>query len=206
MAYNKFKIDDLTNKLGLSVLVKPWLPIDLPSVRHDSLLETILSEATKDPINSEKARSESIVAPVLKTLRRHNPDVFNCYSGYPFNIDAALSLVGFCDFIISLSPYKPQVEAPVFCIIEAKKDDVEPAWGQCGAAMYAARLFNQQKGKQQVIYGVVTTAFTWCFMRLDKDNQLLIDPNYVPLTFTNPYSVLSALQWILDCSLLQSAS
>jgi hypothetical protein len=43
-------------------------------------------------------------------------------------------------------------------------------------------------------------------MRLDDDNQLFIDPNYVPLTFTNPYSVLSALQWILDRSLLQSAS
>jgi hypothetical protein len=63
------------------------------------------------------------------------------------------------------------------------------------------RIFNQQKGKIcEVMYGCVTTAFSWCFLKLEN-NTLYIDPNYIPLTFTEPHKVLAVLQWILDESL-----
>jgi hypothetical protein len=67
--------------------------------------------------------------------------------------------------------------------------------------MYAAQIFNERKGKaQKAIYGCVTNAFSWCFLKLEEKN-LYIDPNYVPLTFTEPHRVLAVLQWILDESI-----
>jgi hypothetical protein len=64
--------------------------------------------------------------------------------------------------------------------------------------MYAAQLFNQQHNKvQSAIYGCVTNAFNWCFLKL-VDKNLYIDPNYRPLTFNNPEPVLQVLQWLLD--------
>jgi hypothetical protein len=67
--------------------------------------------------------------------------------------------------------------------------------------MYAAQLFNERKGKaKKQIFGCVTNAFSWCFLKLENKN-LYIDPNFVPLTFSEPHRVLTVLQWILDESL-----
>ena len=64
--------------------------------------------------------------------------------------------------------------------------------------MYAAQLFNERAGKKQkAIYGCATSGFSWAFLKLEN-NILNIDPNYVPLTFGNPYSVLATLQWVLE--------
>jgi hypothetical protein len=52
----------------------------------------------------------------------------------------------------------------------------------------------------QLIYGCVTNAFSWCFMKLENKN-LYIDTNFVPLNFTAPQNVLAVLQWILDVSI-----
>jgi hypothetical protein len=45
-----------------------------------------------------------------------------------------------------------------------------------------------------------TNVFLWCFLKLENQ-KLYIDPNYIPLTFTEPHRVLGVLQWILDESL-----
>jgi hypothetical protein len=67
--------------------------------------------------------------------------------------------------------------------------------------MYAAQIFNEREGNpKKQIFGCVTNAFSWCFLKLENKN-LYIDPNYVPLTFTKPHEVLAVLQWILDESL-----
>lgn len=67
--------------------------------------------------------------------------------------------------------------------------------------MYAAQIFHQQQGKpQKSVYGCVTSGYSWIFMKL-IDNTLLIDSRPVPLTFSNPYLPLVALQWILNKSL-----
>jgi hypothetical protein len=51
-----------------------------------------------------------------------------------------------------------------------------------------------------MIYGCVTSAFSWCFLKLENQT-LSIDPNYVPLTFKQPYNVLNTLQWVLNQSI-----
>jgi hypothetical protein len=82
--------------------------------------------------------------------------------------------------------------------IQQEKDNIEEGYAQCGAEMVAAQIFNQKHhNPEKIIYGCVTNAFSWCFLKLEE-NLLSIDVNYIPLTFTEPHRVLNALQWILD--------
>lgn len=202
MAYNKFKLNDLENKLSLKTTQQGWLLQPLPAFVSDSLLNQTLINAQYEALYSEKARSELIITPTLQALKRNNAPKMTIFSGYEFNVEKQLSLQGFCDFIVSLTANTLKIEAPTVLVVEAKK--LEPDlndFGQCGAEMYAAQLFNERAGKpQRTVYGCATSGFSWAFLKLEG-NILSIDPNYVPLTFTNPYNVLATLQWILDKSL-----
>jgi hypothetical protein len=202
MAYNKFKIQTLKEKFGVSIQRNYWLPKELPNFEEDRRLSDTLQEVSKIYLGSEKARSEFVVTPILQTLYRKNQEKFSIFSGYEFNIDKNKGLNGFCDFILSSAQDTFIVEAPAFFIVETKKIDIdENAIAQCGAELYAAQLFNLQKGKpQRAVYGCVTSAYSWGFLNLEN-NILTIDPDYVSFSFSKPYQVLAALQWILDKSL-----
>ena len=202
MAYNKFKIADIRDKLHLKVVNNSWLANDLSAFGRDAVLEGLLLEAMKLFLGSEKARSEFVVTPVLQALNRKNEDKFTIFSGYEFNIDKKEALNGFCDFILSAPANSFLLEAPAFFIAETKKTDIDDnAIAQCCAEMYAARIFNDRAGKpKNTMYGCATSGFSWAFLKLENDT-LYVDPNYVPLTFPNPYNVLATLQWVLDKSL-----
>ena len=202
MAYNKFKkVAQLRQTLGINDIVISWLPPKPEAVRVSDILLQSLTDAKDEALGTEKAKSEYIIAPVLKELRRNNPNKFSSFSGYEFNVDGKLGLAGFCDFILSATPRKAEIDAPIFCLVEAKNDNVEKGIAQCGAEMFAAQMFNEREGKpRKAVYGAVTTAFSWAFLKL-QGKDLFIDPNYVPLTFIEPHHVLAALQWILDESL-----
>jgi hypothetical protein len=199
MAYNKFKLNDLTHQFGIENFNREF--IKFAALKKFNLSEHLLidlQEAKQEALASEKAKSEFIILPVLKELRRKNRHRFSYFSGYEFNVDKKQGLGGFCDVIFSSEPDKLTITAPIICLVEAKKGDIEQGLGQCGAEMYAAQLFNSQENKSPpAIYGCVTNAFNWCFLKLDNKN-LLIDPNYIPLTFNNPEPVLQVLQWLLD--------
>jgi hypothetical protein len=202
MAYNKFKkLEQLRKELAIEDSMNKWLPLSLSFSTITPTLVEALEEASNETLTTEKAKSEFIVVPILKELRRHNPDKFKIFSGFEFNVDTKLKLAGFCDFMLSMNVDRMELTAPIFCLVEAKNDNVEKGLAQCGAEMYAAQLFNERKGQpQKVIYGCVTNAFSWAFLKLESKN-LYIDPNYVPLTFAEPHKVLAVLQWILDVSL-----
>ncbi len=202
MAYNKYKkLEQLDIQLGVKDVSATWLPDAFNPVNISIFLLQSLKDAKNEPLGTEKAKSEHIITPVLKELRRNNLAKFRTFSGYSFEVDDTKDLNGFCDFILSAAAERADIIAPIFFLVEAKNDNVEKGLAQCGAEMYAATLFNVQKGKPcEVMYGCVTTAFLWCFLKLEN-NTLYIDPNYVPLTFDEPHKVLSVLQWILDESL-----
>ena len=203
MAYNKFKIAHLKDKLNLRVLNEYWLNTSLNEFQRDAILDNLLSDAPNLFLGSEKARSEFIVTPVLQALGRRNKGKFTIFSGYEFNIDKKIELNGFCDFILSVPAVNSFVmEAPAFFVVETKKTDIdENAIAQCAAELYAAQVFNERNNKpQKAIYGTVTSGYTWTFLKLENQN-LLIDPDPRYLSFNNPYQVLATLQWILDQSL-----
>ena len=201
MAYNKFKLKDLREKFGIENDTIRFLSDSFPPFGVSPQLLYELADVEGIGLGSEKAKSELIVTPIIKELRHQNVDKFSFFSGYQFDVDAKQGLAGFCDFIFSAMPRKIEIEAPIICLVEAKKDDIDGWLGQCGAEMYAAHIFNEREGHpRKLIFGCVTNAFSWAFLKLEG-KKLLIDPNYVPLTFTEPHRVLAVLQWILDVSL-----
>lgn len=204
MAYNKFTLNDLSEKFAIHYELASFMSA-LTDISGSEKLLNDLEEAAEMPLSTEKAKSELIIVPLLKELHRNNKNKFSYFSGYQFNVDSKSGLKGYCDFILSAQPRKIEIESPVFCLVEAKKDNIEDGYAQCGAEMYAAQLFNQKHHtEQKAIYGCVTNAFCWAFLKLENQ-KLIIDPHYVPLTFSYPDKVLAILQWILnECSHDQS--
>jgi hypothetical protein len=197
MAYNKFTLTTVKQKLGVDNCTLNFLPKAFSEFKVSEQLLNELSDVEGAAIATEKAKSELIVMPIVKELKRHNKDKFSYFSGYKFNVDSKKGLTGFCDILFSAEPYKQEIESPIFYIVEAKNDVLESGFGQCAAEMIAAQLFNEkQGGSNKVIYGCVTNAFTWCFLKLEN-NKVFIDTNHIPLTLTQPHQVLAVLQWIL---------
>ena len=118
-------------------------------------------------VNTEKARSEFLIAPILAYLWRSCGRRFGTFSGVQFDVDAARGLTGFCDFILTRSPILTVLTAPVLTIVEAKNDNLQNGLGQCVAAMAAAREFNTRAGLGGAVYGAITTGPAWKFLRLD---------------------------------------
>ena len=97
-------------------------------------------------INTEKARSEFIIAPVLMELRRLLGDGFGLFSGIEFDVDASRGLNGYCDFILTRSPLQSVLTAPVVAIVEAKNDNLRtglgsasPRWWRPGSSTPSRR-------------------------------------------------------------------
>lgn len=118
--------------------------------------------------NSEKARSEMIITPILVEVRKQLQSQFSLFSGIDFTVDAEKGLAGFCDFIISSGSERLFVSSPVMMLVEAKKEDILAGLGQCVAEMVAAQIFNEREGNEiSVIYGTVTSGTNWKFLKLE---------------------------------------
>jgi hypothetical protein len=179
MAYSQFTIEKIKTELGYQVIEGFGTFGDLPVVSVSAFLTDLLRRFTPLAlsIDTEKARSEYIVAPILFELKNQLDDQVSLFSGREFNVDAALGLTGFCDFLVSRSTEQLMIEAPVLALVEAKNDNIASGLGQCMAEMIAAQMFNQQKGHPiEWIYGVVTTGTNWKFLRL-RDRAIELDLN-----------------------------
>ncbi len=172
MAYNHFSITDLIQKLGLRVVEPRDLFAKVPPVAIDARLAWYLDESAPVglDVSTEKSRSEMIVTPILLEARRQRNREVSLFSGTEFAVDPARGLTGFCDFLFSLSPTQLEIQAPVIAIVEAKNEDFRQGIPQCAAEMFAARLFNDQRGQPLgTLYGAVTTGSNWRFLRLRGD-------------------------------------
>jgi len=188
MPFNEFKFPEVQQQLGLSLdeadLFAGVAPLSLPQEFVRSLTEDAHLALA---INTEKARSEFIIAPILLELRRLLERRVGLFSGVELNADPSRGLNGVCDFIITRSPLQHVLCAPLITIVEAKNDNLRSGLGQCIAAMVAAQLFNQQtQTAVEAIYGVVTTGSDWKFLRLqgekitlDLKEYYVIDPGQI---------------------------
>jgi hypothetical protein len=175
MAFRDFAFPGVQQALGLTLaeadLFGAVPALSLPA----SFVERMHSDiALGLAVNTEKARSEFIIAPVLSELRRLLGGSFGLFSGVEFDVDASRGLNGFCDFILTRSNLQSVLTAPVVAIAEAKNDNIRNGLGQCIAAMVAAREFNAKTTPPvRSVYGVVTTGGAWKFLRLSHDDITL---------------------------------
>ncbi|BAZ30677.1 hypothetical protein NIES4074_31390 [Cylindrospermum sp. NIES-4074] len=169
MSYSDFTLDRVRKSFGLTISDKIDIFASIPEVECPALLAEILRENVPLALasNTEKSRSEMIIAPILIAVRKYLNNQISLFSGIDFTVDPAQGLNGNCDFIISLSPELLIVNAPVITIVEAKKENINAGLGQCVAEMLAAKLFNEREGNNiQTIYGTVTTGTNWKFLKL----------------------------------------
>ncbi len=170
MPYSSFTLETVLQtfhleKVDVQGLFSAIEPIE-PSALLTAVLERNLPLAIA--INTEKAKSELIVADVLVELREQLEQRISLFSGVDFNVDSESDLTGVCDFLISLSPWQQFVEAPVITLVEAKNDNLHSGLGQCVAEMVAAQRFNAEKGNDiPRVYGVTTTGVMWQFLKLE---------------------------------------
>jgi len=177
MAYSDFKIDTIIKKFELIISENVNLFGDVSEIQPSEMLMVLLKENAPLAldINTEKARSEMIIAPILLEVRRQVNYRVGLFSGSEFNVAPEKGLNGTFDFLISLSPETLFIKAPVIALVEAKKEDIKAGLGQCVAEMLAAQLFNQQEENAiPVIYGAVTSGNIWRFLKLE-DNIVYID-------------------------------
>ena len=166
-SYSQFTYEDLPS-LNLKVRERSLFS-KIKDVEPSSFLKALLEKNLKRNLRTEKAKSELIISPILNELEDRNPHLFGYYSGYNFDVDKKLGLKGFCDFILSFEPDSPIIEAPAFCVVEAKNDNLDSGVPQCVAEMYAAQIFNQKRGiEPSFIYGAVTFGYEWKFLRLEE--------------------------------------
>jgi hypothetical protein len=171
----------------------------------DQINDIILSDWLKETLRrgligrmaffSEKSRSEVIVSPILMEMQGRFNYNFSIYSGGNIDADKELGLNGECDFVLSKGEQGIEVERPVFCIVEAKDNDLELGVPQCIAQMLGVKIFNEQDGVElPYIYGASTTGIEWLFIKLEGNNVTIDNKQYY---LTKPEELLGVLETII---------
>lgn len=194
MAYSKFTLDLIEQRFGIQNHVEKLFE-NIQKVEPSEWLKNSLQIAQELPVKSEKAKSETIVFPILVELRNRNNKFFTIHSGDTLNADENQGLEGECDFILAKDSGTFNINLPIFQLLEAKKNDTEIGVPQCAAQMIGVKVFNQNKGiKLDKIYGCVTTGKEWLFMRLE--DKIYIDKKTYYLD--NIEELLGVFQQIID--------
>ena len=177
MPYSQYStLRAVKKQLGITVVNQALFVETIPTEPSSWLVET-LKRTLKQRVGyfSEKSRSEAIVFPVLVEIKSRNEGEFTLYSGAILEADKEKGLNGECDFILGLSKQNIELEAPIFCIVEAKDNDLELGLPQCIAQMAGAKIYNEQDGTLlPYIFGGVTTGESWLFLKL-VDNIAYVD-------------------------------
>ncbi|TAG18120.1 MAG: hypothetical protein EAZ32_14675 [Cytophagia bacterium] len=181
MAYSDFTALELTRKFGIKFSSEVLFPNAKPIIPSQWLVEG-LARGQSLGFGSEKSRSERLVTPILLELNYLHKHRFSIHSGMNLDIDEAMGLKGECDFIFSFSRVQDFVTAPIFCITEAKKQDLEQGTIQCSAQLIGAKRFNElEKNPVKVLYGASTTGIEWRFLKYEN-NDIIIDENRYVIT------------------------
>jgi hypothetical protein len=195
-SYSQFNYQDL-KELGVNVGEIPFIhKFGYKPIEPSDYLKKTIERNYRRKLRSEKAKSEFLISPILAELEELNHGKFACFSGYKFDVEPKQGLAGFCDFVLSSNATSFDIEAPVFCIVESKNENIEQGIPQCVAEMYAAHIFNERSDKKYpVIYGAVTYGLAWKFIRLSNKSAEVDTTVY----FLNQLDhILGIMQYIVD--------
>lgn len=181
MAYSEFTIKRVKDEFGLTIIENQDVFAEVKAINVSENLRKTLDNNVPLAlaINTEKARSEFIIAFVLLELRSFFENKVSLFSGVEFNVDKEKNLNGFCDFIISLSTEQLFLTSPVITVVEAKNENIIGGIGQCLAEMLASKIFNAKENNElNNIYGVVTTGSAWRFIKLTGETAFVDKKEY----------------------------
>ena len=197
MAFADFTFPQVQQTLGLAVNEADlFSPLPAVPLREDFVTTLTDGAAIALAINTEKAKSEFIIAPVLLELRRLLKGAVGLFSGVALDVDPGKGLTGVCDFILTKATRQFILSAPLVTVVEAKNDNLRNGLGQCIAEMYAAALYNQQEGSPMAaVWGVVTTGSAWKFLCLENTTVTLDLKEYY---IDSSGKILGVLQHIVE--------
>jgi hypothetical protein len=170
MAFGNFTLASAASDFGLTLTTSEPLFDGVPPVDPGEGLRQSLARfsplALK--VNTEKARSEWLIAPVLGEMWARAWRTIYLLSGVDFTVDRDAGLSGVVDFMVGRGPQLSFVPAcPILAVVEAKNESIPGGQGQCAAEMIAAQRFNRTtKSDIETVYGLVTTGTDWLFHRL----------------------------------------
>ncbi|MEB4590969.1 hypothetical protein VSS37_08275 [Candidatus Thiothrix sp. Deng01] len=156
--------EEILAELGYSFQTQA---LRLPKAEHidqasiQSLRETYYALATKVSLNSEAAKREFMISPVLQTIVRSMDVRLNVE--YPVDIDEHLS--GTIDYLL-----RSQYE---LIVIEAKKGDLEKGFSQLAAEMIAIDRYDSDNNPD-LLYGAITIGEVWRFAMLERPQKRLL--------------------------------
>lgn len=170
MAYNEFSYPSVLGLLGLTLREGALFEAaQMQAVPPDFVARLAEGVMLAQAVNTEKARSEWIIAPVLLEIWRTAPQPFGLFSGAELKAGKDARLSGVCDFLLTREPIQTVIRTPIVTVVEAKNENLRAGLGQCIAEMVAAQWMNETQGEANVtIYGVVTTGSLWQFARLQE--------------------------------------
>ena len=171
MSYSDFTaLQQLSKKFGIRGEKSDFIEFEtVASKKVSERCVLDILESRRIPSSTEKAKSEMMITPILRELMRQTDWRFNIFSGFSFDVDAANGLNGVCDYLLSSDTTAAEIASPIFCVVEAKNRGIEEGIAQAGAELYAAQIFNESEGKPSpILYGCVTNAFDWLFLRLEN--------------------------------------
>src|SRR5271155_1261666 len=124
MAYSDFTLAELKSNFQLTInedsnLFADTPEMDLPGVLVNTLARYLPLAVN---VNTEKALSELVIAPVLIEFKLLHHDRVSLFSGIEFTVDEAAGLKGRCDYILSRGPEQLALTAPVCVLVEAKNE------------------------------------------------------------------------------------
>ena len=194
MAYSDFDLKKVKQNLEVNLIERENLFSSVQFFIISAYLKETLAEniPLARAINTEKARSELIIANILVELRKILEHKISLFSGIEFTVDKEKGLNGFCDFIISASTEQLMLSSPIVAVVEAKNENIIGGLGQCIAEMVASKIFNEQENDESVkrVYGVVTTGTTWKFLKMDGSNVYIDLDDY---SIENPDKIIGIL-------------
>lgn len=197
MAYSDFSLEDVLEKFEL-VEKRAKLFDHVETLEMSDWLKETFADSLDLGLfsSSEKARSEFIVVPILLKIKKRTDQHFAIHSGKRLDAQPEKGLNGECNFILSKGEIAYTIQAPVFALVEAKKNDIDAGVGQCAAQMVGAKIINQRRGTDiDTIFGCSTTGEDWQFLKLEADAIWLDRDRYY---IDNVGRILGMLQNIID--------
>lgn len=172
MLYSDFTLDKAVDRLGIQIIEQPALWSAVREVIPSPFLQIFFDSPSPFNLNSEMARREMLIAPILRAVFGQEAGRFAVFSAESFNVDAELSLVGLADYLICIAPTKLLIQAPVIAVAESKRNDPVDGLGQCLAELFAVALFNERKNRPLPrLFGMTTNGFEWIFGTYEVESR-----------------------------------
>ncbi len=183
---------NLTLRTNLPDL-ESWLatPIEISDLEHQILTLLKKQFKLKADVWNEQELAMNAIGPLLTLVDFGSHNIYNFFAER--NLTATVdneTLIGNPDGIVASGWREP--EAPFFCLHEYKRESAPNAdpFGQCLAAMLAARQLNQNTNL--TIYGCAVVGRYWRFLVL-QNNQYAISEPYI-ITRDDIFSIFKILK------------